>query len=104
MTDSNSDDYSARRRAAHQKRHEQMSKVLRLRPFWQLVGACAGEGERRTLPASDPFWQGDTMPWRCQRGHCECEVFSLSRVELQMYVENGVAPGDEAAKNLLTAA
>ncbi|WP_306602522.1 hypothetical protein [Azonexus sp.] len=79
----------------------QMNEIKHLRPFWQLKGKCPGHSaEQKTLLASDPFWNSDNVPWNCTQMSCDCQVFSLSRVELKRYVERGCALGDEAAAKL----
>lgn len=79
----------------------QMDSVKHLRPYWQIVGKCAGEGaECKTLFANDPFWNGKNVPWNCVEIDCKCRIHSLSRIELQRYVEGGCAKGDEAAAML----
>lgn len=92
----------ARRRDCWGGRRDQMRPLTHLRPFWQLVGPCAGDGDaRKTLLASDPFWSGSNVPWNCKSDDCECQVYSLSRIELKRYIEAGCGPGDEAAAELL---
>ncbi len=93
----------AHRRDYWIKRRDQMRAVEHLRPFLQLIGACAG-GNRLTLLASDPFWNSSNVPWNCCNDRCECQVNSLSRVEMVRYVEAGCSPGDEAAAGLLNQA
>lgn len=86
------------RRAYHVNRQGQMLGLTHLRPFWQLVGPCAGAGTgRKTLLATDTFWNGSNVPWNCDSEGCDCRVHSLSRIEMVRYVEAGCSPGDEAA-------
>ena len=91
------------RNAYHINRRKQMLDVKHLRPFWQLVGPCAG-AERKTLLASDAFWNGKNVPWNCEAEGCDCRVHSLSRIELVRYIESGCSPGDEASAGLLNQA
>ncbi len=79
-----------------------MLEVKHLRPFWQLVGPCAGTGAKcKTLLADDTFWDSGDVPWNCKSDDCDCRVHSLSRIEMVRYVESGCSPGDEAAAALL---
>jgi hypothetical protein len=90
------------RQALHIQRRQQMQGLIHLRPFWQIVGPCAGGADaRKTLLATDSFWNGDNVPWNCTAADCDCRVYSLSRIELRRYVEAGCSPGDEAAADLL---
>lgn len=93
------------RQAHHLHRRKQMLDLAHLRPFWQLVGPCAGDGvTRKTLLANDPFWNGGNVPWNCGADDCDCRVNSLSRIELVRYIESGCSTGDEAAAGLLNQA
>ena len=84
------------------KRRDQMLPLTHLRPFWQLVGPCASaDAARKTLLAGDPFWTGPNVPWNCEMDDCECRVHSLSRLEMERYVNAGCSPGDEAAADQL---
>lgn len=78
----------------------QMNEIKHLRPFWQIKAECAGSGYK-TLLADDPFWHGKKTPWNCVALGCDCQVHSLSRLEMTRYVEAGCSPGDEAAKEQL---
>ena len=90
------------RHAYHIHRRKQMLELTHLRPFWQLVGPCAGDGATcKTLPADAPFWNSKNVPWNCMSDDCDCRVYSLSRIELRRYVQAGCSPGDEAAAGLL---
>jgi hypothetical protein len=62
-------------------RKQQMVGLLEFRPFWQIVGACAGS-EKRTYRADDDYWQNGCSPWNCPKLRCDCRVDSLSRIEL----------------------
>jgi hypothetical protein len=75
-----------------------MLALIHLRPYWQLIGPCAGEStDRKTLHFSDPFWSSNNAPWNCSKEDCDCRIYSLSRIELKRYVEGGCSKGDEAA-------
>lgn len=83
-------------------RKGQIDEIQRLRPFWQVHGACFGDGvEKRTYLATNSFWKTHCVPWNCSRFVCRCRVYSLSRLEMARYVEAGCGLGDEAAKEQL---
>lgn len=77
----------------------QMERLKEFRPFWQLVGECAGGG-KMTFLADDEYWETGCAPWSCTKLDCGCRVDSLTRTELAQYVEGG-CPDDPAAIELL---
>lgn len=63
-------------------RLSQMGEIKHLRPFWQLIGPCAGE-TKKIFPADDKFWESEGAPWNCQKLGCTCRVHSLTRTEFE---------------------
>lgn len=102
----------ANHRALYRK--EQIEAVQRLRPFWQIKSSshltsfktqtgCMGfgDGTVRTYRADDSFWETHCTPWNCDHFLCCCQMYSLSRLEMERYVNAGCSPGDEAAADQL---
>lgn len=86
------------RRSLHDRR--QLEELSDFRPFWQLVGQCAGSDGKKTYLAKDAYWQTACVPWNCTKLGCRCRVDSLTRTELARYVESG-CENDPAAVEFL---
>ncbi|WP_147412009.1 hypothetical protein [Ralstonia pseudosolanacearum] len=96
------DKLRSRQQALH--RQTQVRDIAYLHPFWQLSHGCEPKQHRlRTFLATDPVWNGRDAPWNCRRLACHCRIYTLTRTEMQRYVDAGCAPGDEAAANLFRA-
>lgn len=58
-------------------RKEQMTKLLKFRPFWMLSGPCSGN--KRVIS------EAGNVSCPCYRADYSCRLHSLSRVELKRY-------------------
>lgn len=62
-------------------------QAVSTRPFWQIKGECIGApGACLTLLSTDPYWDSPQAPWNCDKD-CDCRVHSLSRVEMERYMQ-----------------
>jgi hypothetical protein len=80
------------------RRKQELEKLKEFRPFWQLVGECA-EGERQAHLADDLYWQTACVPWNCTKLICRCQVYSMTRSEMEQRAINSRAGSTDANKS-----
>lgn len=84
-------------------RKQQIDRIIEFNPYWQITGDCSDPFNRdviRTRYAGDAAWEGECVPWSCERLYCRCQVYALSPRELARYVGSS-GQNDLAAIKLL---